>query len=88
MGLLGKIQRPEAGGDPRELWKTVVDIMDVLDNLTVTILPTAPGARTKITEGDIAIDLSNFLPKEIGGVVSSSGSGASDGGTPDGSAGQ
>jgi hypothetical protein len=84
MGLLGEIQAPEAGGDPRELWRTVKEIMDVLNGLTVTILPTAPGARIKITEGDIEIDLSNFLPKEVGGIVNS---GASDGPTAEGSTG-
>jgi hypothetical protein len=61
MGLLGKIERPVAGGDPRELWKTMNAVMDILDDLTITILPASVGAQGQVTEGDIQLNLGAFL---------------------------
>jgi hypothetical protein len=59
--LLGNIKRPEVGDDPRELWRTVCDIMEVLENLTFTFVPSQPAVPVKISEGDVQIDLSNYI---------------------------
>ena len=61
MPKLINIELPKQGGDPRELWQTVRDLINALNDLTVTVVPTAPAVPVKISDGDIQIDLSNYI---------------------------
>jgi len=57
---------PEEGGDPLELWQTLCDIIDALNNLTVTIVP-GELASVRINDGDIQIAFNAPPPASLAG---------------------
>jgi hypothetical protein len=52
---------PEKGGDPRELWRTVRDLIKALNALSVTVITSDGSKQATLSEGDIEIDLTNLL---------------------------
>jgi hypothetical protein len=79
MGNLIKIDKPEEGGDPFQLWQTICDIIDAVNDLSVTIVP-GNLASVRIEEGDIQISFNPPPPSPIGG--SDGGSQPTSGDTP------
>jgi hypothetical protein len=79
------IEKPEAGGDPCELWKTVCEIIDALNDFTITLVPDNAGTVT-YSEGDICIDLDvitrqdarNSIPGYAGDNASDESDGSAD----------
>jgi hypothetical protein len=78
MGNLIKIDKPEAGGDPLKLWQTLNDIIDALNDVTVSIVP-AELCSVRIQEGDIQLSFNPPPPSpDAGGSQPTSGAGSSD----------
>ncbi len=61
--LVGDIERPKEGGDPDLLWRTVNEILDILENVEISIIPDV-GGKSAVTKGQIRLDLSKFLTYE------------------------
>lgn len=75
-------KRPEEGGDPCLNWKYICDIMDALENFTISITPEKAGVAIP-SEGDIELritcvtnaDAPNLIAQYGGGGSEDSGSG-------------
>lgn len=61
MGDLIKVKKPEAGGDPFTLWQTLCDIIDAVNDITVSIVD-GRLASVRIQEGDIQISFNSPPP--------------------------
>lgn len=51
------------GADPCQLWRVVKDIVDSLNDLSVTITPSNAGIA-KISDGDVHLDLGGLVTKQ------------------------
>jgi hypothetical protein len=71
-GQLVKIDKLEAGGDPLKVWETLNQIIDALNDITISIVP-AELCSIRIQEGDIQFSFTVPAP--------SSPAGGSDGGS-------
>lgn len=83
MGNLINVAKLEEGGDPLTVWETVNQIIDALNDITITIIP-GELASAVVNEGDIQI---NFHPNTVPESPASSsqlGGGADDGGSAPG----
>ena len=62
MAQLVNIKKLAAGGDPYAVWSTVNELIDALNNLQVTFVPSG-GGFAKLSDGQIQMDLSGFLTR-------------------------
>jgi hypothetical protein len=82
MGNLVQIKRPKAGEDFFALWKSINELIDAINDISVTIVPADYVTKAvTITEGDIQFD---FDAAKINAALSSLAGGSNPpGGSPD-----
>jgi len=57
MGKLITIEKPKAGDKPKHLWKTVVAIIDALNDVSITVVLSDSTVEAKVSPGDFELTL-------------------------------